>query len=169
MKGQGMVPAFFIWCSTMTLSHLKTVCGIAAIGMLVMACGVTRAQQLPVLTLKAGMHLIHAEVAHTPDTRSRGLMFRESLGANQGMLFVFEGAGRHCMWMRNTLIPLSVAFFSADGTIVNIADMQPRSEQTHCAVREVQHALEMDKGWFAARGIKAGSRILGIEKAPGPR
>lgn len=121
------------------------------------------------LVLKAGMHLIHAEVAHTFDSRSRGLMFRESLGPNQGMLFVFEGPGRHCMWMRNTLIPLSVAFLDADGTVANISDMQPRSEQTHCAVRDVQHALEMEKGWFAARGIKAGSKILGMEKAPSPR
>lgn len=128
-----------------------------------------QAQQLPMLTLKAGMHLIQAEVAYTFDSRSRGLMFRESLGPNQGMLFVFEGAGRHCMWMRNTLIPLSVAFLDSDGTVVNIADMQPKTEQTHCAVRDVQLALEMDKGWFAARGIKAGTKILGIDKAPGPR
>ena len=84
------------------------------------------------------MHLIKAEVAHTFDTRSRGLMYRESLGPNHGMLFVFEGMGRQCMWMRNTLIPLSVAFLDADGTIANIADMQPRSEQTHCAVRDVR-------------------------------
>lgn len=127
------------------------------------------AQQLPQLTLRAGMHLIHAELAHTFDTRSRGLMFRESLGPNQGMLFVFEGMGRQCMWMRNTLIPLSVAFLDADGTIANIANMQPRSEQTHCAVREVQYALEMEKGWFAARGIKPGAKIVGIDKAPGPQ
>ena len=115
------------------------------------------------------MHLIRAEVAHTFDTRSRGLMFRESLGPNQGMLFVFEASGRHCMWMRNTLIPLSVAFLDADGTIANIADMQPKSEQTHCAVRDVPFALEMEKGWFAARGIKPGTKIDGMDKAPAPR
>ncbi len=137
--------------------------------LLVLASRVTCAQQLPHLPLRAGMHLIQAELAHTFDTRSRGLMFRESLGPNQGMLFVFEGAGRQCMWMRNTLIPLSVAFLDADGTIANIADMQPKSEQTHCAVRDVNFALEMDKGWFAARGIKPGAKIVGIDKAPGPR
>lgn len=137
--------------------------------LLVLASHATHAQQLPRLPLRAGMHLIHAELAHTFDTRSRGLMFRESLGPNQGMLFVFEGAGRQCMWMRNTLIPLSVAFLDADGTIANIADMQPKSEQTHCAVRDVSFALEMEKGWFAARGIKPGAKIVGIDKAPGPR
>ncbi len=144
-------------------------CRNVAFGLIATGCVIAHAQQLPTLTLKAGMHLIHAELAYTFETRSRGLMFRESLGPNQGMLFVFEGAGRHCMWMRNTLIPLSVAFLDADGTIANIADMQPRSEQTHCAAREVQHALEMEKGWFAARGIKTGAKIVGIEKVPGPR
>ena len=127
------------------------------------------AQQLPQLTMRAGMHLIRAELANTYDTRSRGLMFRESLGPNQGMLFVFEVPGRHCMWMRNTLIPLSVAFVDSDGTIANIADMQPKTEQSHCAAREVPYALEMEKGWFSARGIRAGTKIEGLDKAPGPR
>ena len=121
------------------------------------------------MRLSAGMHVIRAEVANNFDTRGRGLMFRESLGPNQGMLFVFEDAAPHCMWMKNTLIPLSVAFIAADGTIVNIADMKPKDESTHCARQAVPYALEMDRGWFASRGIKAGQKIAGLDKAPPPR
>jgi uncharacterized membrane protein (UPF0127 family) len=125
--------------------------------------------QMPAITLAAGIHLVRAEVANSFDTRARGLMFRDRLAPNQGMLFVFEETGRHCMWMKNTLIPLSVAFIQADGTIANIADMKPHDETSHCAVRPVPYALEMDRGWFAARGLKAGSRIGGLDKAPPPR
>jgi uncharacterized membrane protein (UPF0127 family) len=126
-------------------------------------------QQLPSMRLTAGVHLIRAEVANDFETRGRGLMFRQSLEPNQGMLFVFESASAHCMWMKNTLIPLSVAFISADGTIVNIADMKPKDESTHCAQRAVPYALEMERGWFAARGIKAGLKIGGLDKAPAPK
>ncbi|MDX3904202.1 MAG: DUF192 domain-containing protein [Pigmentiphaga sp.] len=136
--------------------------GIAALCL----AGVAAAQALPVQTLRAGMHLIHAEVASTPETRAKGLMFREQLGPNQGMLFIFDGAGTQCMWMRNTLVPLSVAFIADDGTIANIEDMAPRTEDSHCAARPVRYALEMERGWFAKRGLKAGSRIDGI---PGSR
>jgi uncharacterized protein len=125
--------------------------------------------QANAITLTAGVHLIRAEVARDVDTRAKGLMFREKLPPNQGMLFVFEETGRHCMWMKNTLIPLSVAFIQADGTIANIADMKPHDQTSHCAVKPVPFALEMDRGWFASRGVKAGSRIGGLEKAPPPR
>ena len=125
--------------------------------------------QLPVVQLNAGMHLIRAEVAADFGSRSQGLMHRKSLGPNAGMLFVFDEAAPHCMWMKNTLIPLSVAFIAADGTIVNIADMKPKDESTHCARQAVPYALEMDRGWFASRGIKAGQKIAGLDKAPPPR
>lgn len=120
------------------------------------------AQQLPVVQLKAGMHLIRAEVAADFSTRGRGLMHRKSLAPNAGMLFIFDGPAIHCMWMKNTYIPLSVAFLDDKGEIINIADMQPHSEQSHCAARPALYALEMDRGWFAARGIKPGSRVGGI-------
>jgi uncharacterized membrane protein (UPF0127 family) len=120
------------------------------------------AQQLPVVQLKAGMHLIRAEVAADFSTRGRGLMHRKSLAPNAGMLFIFDGPAIHCMWMKNTYIPLSVAFLDEKGEIINIADMQPHSEQSHCAARPALYALEMDRGWFAARGIKPGSRLGGI-------
>ena len=122
------------------------------------------AQEMPVAQLSAGMHLIRAEVAADFSTRGRGLMHRKSLAPNAGMLFVFDGAAIHCMWMKNTYIPLSVAFLDAQGTIVNIADMQPHSEQSHCAARPARYALEMNKGWFAQRGVKPGAKLRGLEK-----
>ncbi len=123
-----------------------------------------QAPQLPVIQLTAGMHVVKAEVAADFLTRAQGLMHRESLGANAGMLFVFDENSIHCMWMKNTLIPLSVAFVDQSGTITNIADMQPHSEQSHCAARPALFALEMTKGWFAQRGIKAGMKLGGLER-----
>jgi uncharacterized membrane protein (UPF0127 family) len=122
------------------------------------------AQELPVVQLSAGMHLIRAEVAADYSSRGRGLMHRKSLGANAGMLFIFDAAAIHCMWMKNTYIPLSVAFLDAQGAIINIADMQPHSEQSHCAARPARYALEMTQGWFAQRGIKPGMKLGGLEK-----
>jgi len=118
--------------------------------------------QLPVVELKAGMHLIRAEVASDFSTRGRGLMHRKSLAPNAGMLFIFDAPAIHCMWMKNTYIALSVAFMDAQGTIVNIADMQPHSEDSHCAARPALYALEMERGWFEKRGIKPGVRLGGI-------
>ena len=112
--------------------------------------------------LSAGMHSIRAEVAADFSTRARGLMHRASMPANSGMLFIFDEPAIHCMWMKNTLIPLSVAFLDDAGTVINIADMQPHSEQSHCAARQARYALEMNRGWFAARGIKPGMRLGGI-------
>jgi uncharacterized membrane protein (UPF0127 family) len=96
-------------------------------------------------------------------------MHRPSLATNRGMLFVFPDIGPHCMWMRNTLVPLSVAFLDERGVILNIADMQPQTENSHCAVAPARFALEMNQGWFAAKGVKAGAKIGGIETAPPPR
>jgi uncharacterized membrane protein (UPF0127 family) len=122
------------------------------------------AQQLPVVELRAGMHVIRAEVAADYSTRGRGLMFRKSLAPNSGMLFIFDAAEIHCMWMKNTYIPLSVAFLDAQGAVINIADMQPHSEQSHCAARPARYALEMTQGWFAERGVKPGMKLGGFDK-----
>jgi uncharacterized membrane protein (UPF0127 family) len=132
---------------------------------LLLASAALRAQPqegLPVLQLNAGMHLIRAELAADYTSRMRGLMFRATMPVNAGMLFVFEEVGRQCMWMKNTLLPLSVAFIDERGAIINIEDMQPQTEDSHCASRPARYALEMNRGWFAARGIKPGSRIGGI-------
>jgi uncharacterized membrane protein (UPF0127 family) len=120
--------------------------------------------QVPTVELSAGMHLIRAEVAATEGARAQGLMHRESLATNAGMVFVFEESALHCMWMKNTLVPLSVAFIDERGAIINIADMQPRSEQSHCAAKPARYALEMNKGWFAQRGIRPGAKLRGLEK-----
>jgi len=133
------------------------------------AAPLAAAAQPPTLTLNAGIHLIHAEVANTVPSRTRGLMFRKSLGANSGMLFVFPDLDRHCMWMKNTFVPLSVAFVGETGEIVNIADMQPQTEDSHCAGGPARYALEMNQGWFAAKGIKPGAKISGLAKAPPPQ
>ena len=125
--------------------------------------------QIPRVQLNVGIHLIQAEVAHTPESRMQGLMFRKTLGASDGMLFVFEEPQRQCMWMRNTYVPLSVAFIDAKGVILNVEDMDPLTENSHCAAGPAKFALEMNKGWFASRGVRAGTKLNGIEKAPAPR
>lgn len=128
------------------------------------SAGAERPQlQLPRLTLNAGMHLIQAQVASTPEQRSIGLMFRTEMPNHEGMLFVFEQSGQQCFWMKNTLIPLTAAFIADDGTIVNLADMQPQTLDSHCSTAPVRYVLEMNQGWFAKRGIKAGAQL----KAPG--
>ncbi len=133
---------------------------------LILAAGRAVAQTLPVVELTAGFHRIEAEVAANNAARMQGLMQRKSLPAQRGMLFVFERDAQHCMWMKNTFLPLSVAFLDAQGRILNIADMQPHSEDNHCAAQPARYALEMNAGWFAQRGIKRGDRIGGIERAP---
>ncbi|MDO9132993.1 MAG: DUF192 domain-containing protein [Hydrogenophaga sp.] len=117
--------------------------------------------QLPRVTLSAGMHLINAQVASTPQQRAIGLMFRKEMPVNEGMLFAFEQASEQCFWMKNTLLPLTAAFVADDGSIVNLADMQPQSLESHCSTRPVRFVLEMNKGWFDKRGLKAGSKLSG--------
>lgn len=122
--------------------------------------------QLPLLELSAGMHRIEAEVAATAASRQTGMMLRTFMAPQRGMLFVFSEAAEHCMWMRNTLVPLSVAFLDEKGTIINVEDMQPKTEDNHCARKPARYALEMNLGWFRSRGLGAGFTIGGIEKAP---
>lgn len=126
-------------------------------------------QAMPLTELSAGMYRIEAEVAHTPQSRQTGLMNRRMMPAQRGMVFVFPQAARHCMWMKNTFIPLSVAFIDEDGRILNIADMTPHSEQSHCAADAARYALEMNRGWFADKGLGAGARIRGLDRLPAPQ
>lgn len=120
----------------------------------------------PTIELTAGMHRIEAEVASSNPERATGLMNRPSMPIHRGMLFVFPEAGVQCFWMKNTLIPLSIAFLDDAGHIVQIADMQPQSLDNHCSVKPVRFALEMNAGWFKRRGLEAGGRIYGLDKAP---
>ncbi len=105
---------------------------------------------------------IQAEVARTPQNRSQGLMQRTHLCADCGMLFVFSQADRHAFWMKNTPLPLSIAFIAADGTILNIEDMQPNTTDHHTAQGDALYALEMNRGWFIQRGVKSGHKINGL-------
>ena len=118
-------------------------------------------QSLPAIKLSVGMHVIQAELAQTPEQRSTGLMFRKTMGTNDGMLFAFEEPGQQCFWMKNTLLPLSVAFIADDGSVVNIDDMKPQTLESHCSTKPVRYVLEMNVGWFTSRGIKAGSKFAG--------
>ena len=140
--------------------------GGAAFAALMLWMTAVWAQQpgLPTVKLNAGIHVIEAEVASTFATRQQGLMRRKSMAQGAGMLFLFDESAGHCMWMKNTLIPLSVAFIDERGQIVNIADMQPLDETTHCASRPVRYALEMNQGWFKKRGISPGTLIQGLER-----
>ncbi|OGS96978.1 MAG: hypothetical protein A3K04_02470 [Gallionellales bacterium RBG_16_56_9] len=119
-------------------------------------------QRLPTISLNAGIHLIRAEVAANDAERQQGLMFRQKMGPNEGMLFVFDAPVRTCMWMKNTLIPLAVAFIDQNGTIINIEEMQEESLQSHCAAGPVVYALELNRGWFKRRNIKPGAAIDGL-------
>ncbi|MFZ6690410.1 DUF192 domain-containing protein [Undibacterium sp. SXout20W] len=118
--------------------------------------------KMPVKQLSVGIYVIQAEVASTPAEREQGLMLRTKMGGNEGMVFDFGAPAGVCMWMKNTLIPLSVAFIDIDGRIVNIEDMQPETLDSHCAKRTVNYALEMNLGWFKQKNIKPGMKIEGL-------
>ena len=124
--------------------------------------------KLPLITLTAGAQNIKAEVAANDATREKGLMFRKEMGKNEGMLFVFPQLGYHAMWMRNTLIPLSVAYMDDSGKILSIHEMEPQTETSHQAAGPARFALEMNAKWFSTHKINVGDRILGLAKAPKP-
>ena len=115
--------------------------------------------------LRIGKHALRVEVAESDPQREKGLMFREKLGRNDGMLFIFDDPGYHAMWMMNTYIPLSVAFVDKDGVILNIEDMQPRTLDGHQAAGPAVYAIETNKGWFAERHITPGQKVSGLPKA----
>jgi len=155
------------FCGSISMNAYKTLRVFAvAVGLLV---ALPAQGELPIIRLSAGIHLIRAEVANTFETRARGLMYRESLGGNQGMLFVFPQLERHCMWMKNTPLALSVAFLDERGEVISISEMEPHTENSHCAARPAKFALEMSKGWFQSKGIRAGGKLSGLEHAPPPR
>lgn len=137
---------------------------LALVALLAPLCAT--AQQSPQLDLQrtkisAGMHLIDVQIAQTPEQRQIGLMMRRDMPQQEGMIFVFEQASRQCFWMKNTLLPLTAAFVADDGRIVNMADMKPQTEEAHCSDEPVRYVLEMNKGWFAKKGIKPGSKLGG--------
>ena len=122
----------------------------------------------PLLTypLKIKGHTLRTELANTTESRQTGLMFRERMPEDHAMVFVYEVPGRHAMWMKNTLVPLSVAFIDADGRIINIEDMLPQTEDSHAAQAVATYALEVNAGWFKKHAIKKGDRVEGLKALP---
>jgi len=137
---------------------------ILAVGLLAFSVAVPAFADtaLKVTTLSVGKHPIRVEVVQKDEDRTKGLMFREKLGKNDGMLFIFDDPGYHSMWMMNTLIPLSVAFLDRDGVILNVEDMEPKTTDSHTAAGPALYALETNKGWFAERKLKPGDKVTGI-------
>ena len=141
---------------------LRTVLtSLALIGLGSAASAQDSPQRLSSIKLSAGMHVLNVEVARTPQEHGVGLMFRKSMPTNDGMLFIFDRPGQQCFWMKNTLLPLSVAFVADDGSIANLDDMKPQTLDSHCSTKEVRYVLEMNEGWFARRGIRAGMKLQG--------
>jgi len=143
------------------MTYIKSTLLASLAALAVSATAQDGAQHLAAIHLTAGFHLIRAELASDPQERAIGLMYRRTMGANEGMLFAFERPAQQCFWMKNTLLPLSIAFLADDGSIVNIADMQPQTLDSHCSARPVRFALEMNQGWFAKRGLKPGNKLSG--------
>jgi len=145
-----------------------TLAAIAMIATFISSCSAQSANsqdtdkpnaQLKTVTLKAGNAQLAAEVAATELERTRGLMFRKSLADGKGMLFVFDSDQKVAFWMKNTSLPLSVAYIGSDGTIYQILDLVPFSEEPRPADRSVRYALEVPQGWFAKVGLKPGDRF----------
>jgi len=136
----------------------------AVLAMACLAAGQAFADPLLTFPLSIRGHRIRDELADTPESRMTGLMGRRSLAQDTGMLFVFDRPAPQAMWMKNTFIPLSVAFIAADGRILNIEDMSPQTEDVHQSAGAVLYALEMERGWFARKGIGAGDRVEGVAR-----
>jgi len=119
-------------------------------------------KHLRVIPVSVGKHSLRVEVVQSDEDRTRGLMFREKLGKNDGMLFIFDDPGYHSMWMMNTFIPLSVAFLDRDGVILNIEDMEPKTTNSHMAAGPAIYAIETNKGWFAEKKLKPGDKVTGL-------
>ena len=147
---------------TLSCFHWLSTCLMGlALGLTLQAQAQQAQMDLPRTRLSAGMHLLDVQLAQTPQERQIGLMFRKEMPQHEGMLFVFEQPATQCFWMRNTLIPLTAAFVADDGTIVNLADMKPLSDDSHCSTKPVRFVLEMNQGWFARRNIAAGYKLGG--------
>ena len=148
-------------------THQRSLLAATALSALLgLAYSTALAQNGPQLALQrveltAGMHRIDAQLAQSPQERQTGLMNRRSMPQHEGMLFAFEQPAVQCFWMKNTPLPLTAAFVADDGTIVNLADMQPNAEDSHCSNKPVRYVLEMNQGWFAKKGLKAGSQLRG--------
>ena len=139
---------------------------IRVVVVLALVASVTTVRAASLLKLGAGTGSLEVDVAATQAQRAQGLMHRATMPESRGMLFVYPSPAYFCMWMKNTKIPLSVAFIDAQGRVINIADMAPQTETNHCTAQNATYALEVNQGWFVRHGVVPGSQILGLEKAP---
>ena len=139
---------------------------LLAAALVALCAAPARAAELPTVELSIKGQRLVAEIAATEATRTTGLMNRFSLQPDHGMLFVFRQPALQAFWMKNTYVPLSIAFIGADGRILNIEEMAPLTESTHPSRGPALYALEMKKGWFAQHGIEAGEAVLGLQRAP---
>ena len=135
---------------------------LLAMAMLLLAAPVAAETVARTARIKVGAHPLKVEVVADDASRQKGLMFREKLGRDDGMLFIFDQPAYHSMWMKNTLIPLSVAFVDAQGTILSIHDMEPQTLDSHMSAGPSIYAIETNKGWFKEKGIKAGDKVTGL-------
>jgi len=155
------------WMSMVPPDHFGRIAAVPLVLLLAAsAFALTPAQpQLPKITLTIGDQKISAEVADDPDEKTIGLMGRKELAEGDGMLFVFSRPQPMGFWMKDTLIPLSIAYLNAGGIIREIHDMQPLEENPVSSVfRDLVYALEVPQGWFAKNGILVGDRVLGLPK-----
>ena len=159
--------ASFAVAVALPLAALSFVATTAPVQAQQMPPGAKQPSEFPRIKLTAGMFVIDAAVAANDADREQGLMYRTNLAPNEGMLFVFNENAGHCFWMKNTLIPLSIAFMRADGTITDIDEMQAETTNNHCPTHNGVFALEMPKGWFSAKGIKPGMQIQGLPPVAG--
>lgn len=146
----------------MRFSALAHAGRISTLVLAVVSSSVRAAENGMQQSLRIGPHIFQVEVAATPQQRASGLMGRTRLPENGGMLFVFDDAGRHCFWMRNTPLPLSIAFIDAAGRIADLADMRPHTDTLHCPTSAIRYALEVSQGGFRQRGIEPGARVDGL-------
>ena len=144
--------------STRLTSNLSKVFATLTLALPIGAFAQVQAK-LPVQPITIGMYVIQAEIAQTEKQRELGMMNRKTMGQNEGMLFIFDRAAPICMWMKNTLLPLSVAFLDENLEIINIEEMQPETLTNHCAKKPALYALEMNAEWFKNKHIKAGAKI----------
>lgn len=146
------------------LRKLSVLCAL-----LIAAPAFAQTPPMPSVALTAGFHRIEAEVAANQADRTQGLMHRRVLAPNQGMIFAFPQTAMHCFWMKNTPLPLAIAFLDEKGKIISVDEMAPETEDNHCPAEAARFALEMNAGWFKAKGLKAGAVIGGVEKLPPAR
>lgn len=150
--------------ASFTTRLVRAVLTIAALALSSFAAAQVN-KELPLVDLTIKSVKLKAEVAADVNSRTVGLMNRFSLKPDHGMLFVFAQSEPLAFWMKNTFIPLSIAYIDSKGVIVNIADMKPQDESTHPSKGPALFALEMKQGWFKERGIVAGDQVIGLDKA----